>query len=342
MTLLPEVPGVLSGDQVAATVAAVAAEQAADGMLPWWRGGQLDAWDCVEAAMALTVGGLVQEAAAALDWLCARQLPSGGFPSQWREGAVTAPGVEANHAGYLAVGALHHALVTGGAGARWWGPVSRALDLVCRMQLPSGAVGWALRPDGTPDDVALVTGSSSLLQALRCGLVLAGRVGEERPHWAAAADRLQGALVDDPGAFDDRSRFSMDWYYPVLGGALTGAAAEDRLAASWDAFVVPGLGVRCVADRPWVTGAETCELAMALVASGQTDAATEQLAAVQHLRHADGGYWTGYVFADDAVWPVERTTWTAAAVVLAADALSGATPGAALFTDPAFSAVGPR
>ncbi len=107
------------------------------------------------------------------------------------------------------------------------------------------------------------------------------------------------------------------------------------MASSWDAFVVPGLGVRCVADRPWVTGAETCELSMALAAAGQTDAATEQLAAMQHLRAEDGGYWTGYVFADDAVWPVERTTWTAAAVVLAADALCGATPGAPLFTDPA-------
>ncbi|MBE7159804.1 MAG: prenyltransferase, partial [Williamsia herbipolensis] len=125
----------------------------------------------------------------------------------------------------------------------------------------------------------------------------------------------------------------MDWYYPVLGGALTGAAAEDRLAASWDAFVVPGLGVRCVADRPWVTGAETCELAMALAAAGQADAAAEQLAAMQHLRHEDGGYWTGYVFADDAVWPVERTTWTAAAVVLAADALSRTSPGNGVFRD---------
>ncbi|SCX56953.1 hypothetical protein SAMN03159343_3544 [Klenkia marina] len=342
MTLLPEVPGVLSGDQVAATVAAIAAEQAPDGMLPWWRGGQLDAWDAVEAAMALTVGGRVEEAAAALDWLGARQLPSGGFPSQWRDGAVTAPGVEANHAGYLAVGALHHALVTGTSGTRWWTPVSRALDLVCGMQLPTGGIGWALRPDGTPDDTALLTGSSSLLQALRCGLALAARVGEHRPHWTATAARLQDAVADRPAAFADRARFSMDWYYPVLGGALTGPAALARLAASWDAFVVPGLGVRCVADRPWVTGAETCELAMALAAAGQPDAATEQLAAMQHLRHDDGGYWTGYVFADDAVWPVERTTWTAAAVVLAADALAGATPGAALFTDPAFLAAEPR
>ncbi|GAA4322740.1 prenyltransferase [Klenkia terrae] len=335
MSLLPEVPGVLGGAEVAATVAAIAAEQGSDGMLPWWRGGQLDAWDSVEAAMALTAGGRPDAGAAALDWLCARQLPSGGFPSQWRSGAVTEPGVESNHAGYLAVGALHHALVTGTSGGRWWAAVSRALDLVCAMQLGTGAIGWALRPDGTADDVALVTGSSSLLQALRCGVGLAALVGEERPRWTAAVDALQQALSARPEAFADRSRFSMDWYYPVLGGALTGAAALDRLASSWDAFVVPGLGARCVADRPWVTGAETCELSMALAAAGQTDAATEQLAAMQHLRAEDGGYWTGYVFADDAIWPVERTTWTAAAVVLAADALCGATPGALLFTDPA-------
>jgi hypothetical protein len=56
---------------------------------------------------------------------------------------------------------------------------------------------------------------------------------------------------------------------------------------------------------------------------------------MQHLRDDDGSYWTGLVYADDARWPVERTTWTAAAVVLAADALSGATPASTLFTDPA-------
>jgi hypothetical protein len=55
---------------------------------------------------------------------------------------------------------------------------------------------------------------------------------------------------------------------------------------------------------------------------------------MQHLRADDGSYWTGYVYPDDARWPVERTTWTAAAVVLAADALSGASAASGLFTDP--------
>ena len=62
-------------------------------------------------------------------------------------------------------------------------------------------------------------------------------------------------------------------------------------------------------------------------------AADELYAAIQHLRHDDGGYWTGWQFADQAHFPAERSSWTAAAMILAADALSGATGGSALFRD---------
>jgi hypothetical protein len=327
---------VLSGEQVRRTVAAIAAEQERDGSLPWFRGGQLDAWDSVEAAMALDVGGEHPRARAAYRWLAARQRPDGSWAAEYRDGVETAPAVESNHAGYLAVGTWHSWLSTGDEQlvTELWPAVRRGLDLVVRMQLPGGAVGWALRPDGTADDTALLTGNASLFQALRCGVALAGLLGEPQPDWELAGSELGTALRERPGAFADRSRFSMDWYYPVLGGAVTGAAARERLAAGWDTFVVPGLGARCVSDRPWVTGAETCELALALAAAGDRDAALEQVAAMQHLRSDDGSYWTGYVYPDDARWPVERTTWTAAAVVLAADALAGATPAAGLFTDP--------
>jgi hypothetical protein len=322
---------------VQATVAWIADQQDADGALPWFRGGQLDPWDSVEAAMALDLGGEHDRAAAAYRWLADRQRADGSWAAEYRDGTETAPATESNQAGYLAVGAWHSWLVTGDEQlvGELWPAVRAGLDLVTRMQLPGGAISWALRPDGTPDDTALLTGNASLFQALRCGIALAGLRGEAQPDWEVAVGDLGTALRECPEAFADRSRFSMDWYYPVLGGALTGVAARDRLAADWDRFVVPGLGARCVSDRPWVTGAETCELALSLAAAGQPDAAIEQVAAMQHLRDDDGSYWTGYVFADDARWPIERTTWTAAAVVLAADAISGSTPASGLFTDPA-------
>ncbi|NEK85641.1 prenyltransferase [Blastococcus saxobsidens] len=334
--MLPDLPGVLSAAQVRQTVEWIAGEQYADGGLPWFRDGQLDPWDSVEAAMALDVGGEHERARAAYRWLAGRQRVDGSWAAEYRAGVETAPAAESNHAGYLAVGAWHSWLSTGDEQVvtELWPAVRRALDLVTRMQLPGGAISWALRPDGTPDDLALLTGNASLFQALRCGLALAELTGEAQPDWELAVADLGTALRERPDAFADRGRYSMDWYYPVLGGALTGAAAEDRLSAGWERFVVPGLGIRCVDDRPWVTGAETCELVLSLAAAGRTDDAIEQLAAMQHLRHDDGSYWTGFVYPDDARWPVERTTWTAGAVVLAADALSGASPASGLFADP--------
>ena len=94
--------------------------------------------------------------------------------------------------------------------------------------------------------------------------------------------------------------------------------------------MVPGLGIRCVDTNPWVTGAETCELAMALDTIGDHRRALALLKDMQHLRESDGRYWTGWVFDDgrptdgeprDVHWPVEHTTYTAAAVILAVDAL---------------------
>jgi hypothetical protein len=123
----------------------------------------------------------------------------------------------------------------------------------------------------------------------------------------------------------------MDWYYPVLGGVLRGAEAAERIESRWADFVVPGLGVRCVLPNPWVTGGESAELALALWAMGASDRAVEILSAIHHLRAEDGLYWTGYVFEDDAVWPSERTTWTAGALLLAVAALGGDEPTVAVF-----------
>ena len=124
-------------------------------------------------------------------------------------------------------------------------------------------------------------------------------MGEPQVEWELAGGRLGHALREHRDLFLDKSTFSMDWYYPVLGGAVRGDAAHAMLAERWDTFVEPGLGIRCVSANPWVTGAETCELVLALEAIGDRDRALRLLADMQHLRTDDGSYWTGYVFPDD-------------------------------------------
>ncbi|MGI9292565.1 MAG: hypothetical protein ACR2PS_01165, partial [Pseudomonadales bacterium] len=49
-------------------------------------------------------------------------------------------------------------------------------------------------------------------------------------------------------------------------------------------------------------------------------------------RDLDGAYWTGHQMVLDIMWPEEKPTWTSAAILLAADALTEHTPAAKLFT----------
>ena len=329
--MLRDLPGVLTADQLQQTVDSIAAVQHRSGALPW-PDGHTDPWDHVECAMALALGGRLAEARAAYGWLRRTQEADGVWRMKYVGEDVLDASVDTNQCAYVAVGVWQWWTITRDRSLvdQMWPHVKRALDFVLDLQHPAGHLHWSRSPEGVTDPDALVTGSSSSYQALRCGLALADLLGEPQPEWELAAGLLQHAVVHHPEVFLDKSRFSMDWYYPVLGGALRGAGAQDRLAERWDEFVVPGVGIRCVADRPWVTGAETAELVLTLAAIGDRDRGLRLLTDVQHLRHDDGSYWTGLVFDEGVRWPVERSSWTAAAVVLAADALAGG-PTLALF-----------
>jgi hypothetical protein len=215
-----------------------------------------------------------------------------------------------------------------------WPTVRDAIDLVLNLQAGTGEIYWAQGPNGAFEE-ALLTGCASIYHSIRCALALADHLGHSQPEWEVAVGRLGHAITDHPDAFTEKLKYSMDWYYPILTGAVRGATAHDRIAERWSDFVVDGLGIRCVDDRPWVTGAETCELVMALDAMGARDRALQQFKAMQHLREVDGSYWTGLVFSDGKRWPVERTTWTGAAMILAADSLSETTAGSGIFRDDA-------
>jgi hypothetical protein len=282
--------------------------------------------------MALTTAGLLGPARAAFDWSRNTQRPDGSWPIQLRAGTIEDPNSDSNFCAYIATGVWHHVLVTGDQSfaAEMWPVVRDAIDFVIDLQTGYGEICWARSQTG-PLQEALLTGCASIYHSIRCALALAAVVGDAQPEWELAAGRLGHAITAHPEEFTEKDRYSMDWYYPILGSALRGPAAETRIKQRWNDFVVDGLGIRCVGDRPWVTGAETCELVMTLDALGQRSAAFRQFAAMQHLREEDGSYWTGLVFADGKRWPEERTTWTGAAMILAADALSNTTAAAGIF-----------
>ncbi len=328
--LVPEVAGILTVDQVLATGRAIAADQQDDGAIGW-PDGHVDAWNHIECAMALSVCGLREPARRAYAWLAGAQEANGSWPVRAADGLAGEWAAESNHAAYCAVGVWHELLVTGDSdfATAMWPTVRAGIEFALGLQQPRGEIIWRRHADGSPDDYALLAGSSSMYASLRCAIALAEYAADPQPDWELAAGLLGHAAACHGEAFADKSRYSMDWYYPVLGGPVRGPAAERMLRAGWDTFVVPGLGVRCVSDEPWVTGAETCELAIAMDAIGCHDEALDLFEQVQFLRAPGGGYWTGWQFVHQAHFPREQSSWTAAAIVLAADALAEAGTGAA-------------
>jgi hypothetical protein len=336
-----EVPGVVSAEELQATADAVAEWQLPSGMIPWFPGGHADPWNHLEAAMALATVGRLTEADRAFEWLAGLQRPDGSWHQYYvadEAGRTTVEQdkLDANVCAYVATGVWHRWLLTGDRGfvESLWPVVERAIDFVLDLQTPRGEILWARHADGTPWSFALLTGSSSICHSLRCAIAMAELLGHERPDWELSAARLGHVIAHVPEAFAPKHRWAMDWYYPVLAGVVTGEAGRERLAARRATFVLDGAGVRCVSDRPWVTVAETCECAMAHLVVGEREVAETLFAWTRQFRHDDDRYWTGTVFPELGRFPVdERSTYTASALVLAADAITATTPAAALFVD---------
>jgi hypothetical protein len=214
-----------------------------------------------------------------------------------------------------------------------WPTLERAINFALGLQTAEGEIYWAISPQGRVDKMALLTGCSSIYMSLKCALSVARLLNRVPPHWPQALERLGSALRHKPHRFNmTKARFSMDWFYPILCGLVTGEAAQKRIERYWKKFVVEGLGVRCVSDQPWVTIAESSELVLALCAMGNTSLARIVFNWICDHTYADGSYWCGFTFPDMTIWPEEKIAWTNAVVLLAADALYNLTPAGTLFS----------
>jgi MMP endo-(1,4)-3-O-methyl-alpha-D-mannosidase len=340
-----ELAGVIDALEADDTARHLASLQLDSGMIPWYPGGHCDPWNHVESAMALDVAGRHADAERAYGWLVQAQRADGSWHNYYRsDGTVEETKLDTNVCAYIATGVWHHWLCTGDLMFvdQLWPTVDRALGFVLSLRRPDGLPLWAIEPDARPWGYALLTGSASIQHALRCGADTADLLGIDRHAWRDAADTMAGAIRDEVdrhpdrhSSFEPKTRWAMDWYYPVLTGVLCREDAKTRLTDRWEAFAMEGHGIRCVSDEPWVTASETAECAIAFAAIGDLSTATDLLRWTRTHRRDDGSYWTGVVYPERVMFPFdEHTSYTAAALLLAVDAITGSSPAARIFVPP--------
>jgi len=323
-------------DELRTTAKWIASLQLDNGMIPWFPGGHCDPWNHVETAMALDVMGMHREAHRAYEWLMQTQRADGSWHNYYLGGNVVKEAkLDSNVCAYVAAGIWHHWQCADDLAAveRFWPMVERAMEFVLNMRRKDGTVLWAKEVDAEPWSYALLTGSSSIRHSLHCAANVAALLGEPRPLWRAAADAIDAIINHSPESFEPKDRWAMDWYYPVLAGALIDDAAKLRLNDNWDTFYLDGRGIRCVSDEPWVTASETAECAIAYSAIGDQQTAHELLSLTSLHRNEDGSYLTGLVYPQQIAFPADEVSaYTGAAVILAADAQLAISPAHKLFT----------
>ncbi len=325
----------LTAAEIDQTASWIASLQLPNGLIPWFRGGHGDPWNHVEAAMALAAAGRWADVERAFSWLASQQLDDGSWCTFYVADGVIEPRRDPNVCAYLATGAWWCAQLSGDGPALLsglWPIIERAITWCLGCQRPAGEIVWSVGPDGVPGNFALLAANSSLQQSLRCAAKIAEVLGCDRADWVAAAERIAKAVADKPQNFAPKHRWAMDWYYPVLTGAVEPTFGRRQLAERWHEFVAEALGARCVADNFWVTAAETAECAMAADRAGCPAEAKKLLSWTRHLRADDGAYWTGCAHPQCVRFPGgQKSTYSAAAVIIADHVLRRRSPAAAVF-----------
>ena len=309
-----------------------------DGSIPWEENKKLDPWDHIEAAMGLSVAGKKEEAESAFLWLKENQLSDGSWYSEYLMSSPVTKRKETNFSAYIATGLWHYYLIFEDKNfLKFMLPtITKSVNFVTSMQTEQGDIYWASEEDKEILDDSLITGSSSIYKSLECASAIFNLLDESSLQVDISKKNLKNSILNNPERYDrnweSKSRYSMDWYYPILCGIYDDKKSIKDIETKWSKFIVDDMGCKCVEEEPWVTVAESSELVLALVKIGLREEALKIFNSLHQWRDTqDGLYWTGYVYKDKKFWPVEKPTWTAGAVLLAADALYEFTPGSELF-----------
>ena len=298
------------------------------GAIAWEPNGKVDPWDHVESIMALNLLDFKEEALKGFDWLISSQEQDGSWYSEYQGEKITNLNKETNFCAYISSGALHHFLNFKELSflEKIWPTLKKSIEFVISGQTDEGDILWAKDDNEEWMDDSLLTGCASIFKSLNDFNKIAKTLGYEEFILKEEIKNLKDSIINKSERFDrtweSKARYSMDWYYPVLCGIYSKQDSKKIINERWDEFVVPGLGCKCVSEEPWVTVAESCELILALNKIDEKKTALEIFENISRLIDLkDKLFWTGYVYKDDKFWPIEKPSWTAAAVVLAANSL---------------------
>ena len=302
--------------------------QLESGAIPSNKDGSHDPWDHIESIMGLNFANEKESSKLAFEWLIKNQNTDGSWFSKYNDSYPLEKNKSTHFGPYISVAALHFYKIFEDKEflEYLWPNIKLALKFSLSLQIPNGTIPWSIDENGKIEEDYLLTGSSSILKSIECGIAISKLLNdkENTSNWAKSYQSLSNAIRDPIGKFDllqDRKRFSMDWYYPILSGCLNDKERDYYIDKVFNDFYVKDIGIKCVIEEPWITVAETCEFIIALMISDRDEDAKKLLLDVLNICDKNYIPYMGWQYEENIFWPKERPSWTSAAAILAADTI---------------------
>ena len=296
------------------------------GAIPSNKDGTHDPWDHIESIMGLNIYKDIEASKSAFNWLTHHQNSDGSWYAKYYKTDAIEKNKPTHFSPYIAVAALHFFRIFKDINflQSIWSSIELAVNFSVELQQDNGTIPWSINNNSQIENDYLLTGCSSILKSIECGIALSKILNETEniEKWKKAHLLLSNAIQDPDGKFDlikDRKRFSMDWYYPILSGCLKQDEKSHYINKIFKDFYLDGIGIKCVIEEPWVTVAETSEFILALMCAGYDDEAKRLLFDVLNISDEEGIPFMGWQYEQNIFWPEEKPSWTAAALMLSAD-----------------------
>ncbi len=312
--------------------------QLESGAIPSNDDGSHDPWDHIESIMGLNFANEYESSKLAFDWLIKNQNQDGSWFSKYMDDIPIEKNKPTHFAPYISVAALHFYKIFSDKEylEYLWPSIESAINFSIKLQIQNGTIPWSVDKNKKIEEDFLLTGSSSILKSIECGIAISKIIKSIKnlEDWNHSYELLSKAIKNPSGKFDlikDRKRFSMDWYYPILSGCLNDNQKIFYVDKVFKDFYIKEMGIKCVIEEPWVTVAETCEFIICLMISGRDEDAKKLLKDVINISDINGVPYMGWQYEENIFWPLERPSWTSAALIIAADSVMGLSKGKDLF-----------
>ncbi len=290
----------------------IISNQSSSGAIFWDEKGKCDPWDHCECLIALAIYEEWEHFWRGVNWFFTNLNEDGLIYAEFQNEKPSKLHYESHHAPYIIMPLIQASLIDKEQNYKKILTNEQLLKLENIFEVlddfkdEDGYFYWAKDSNGYSDN-SLITASMSIFLSL---------VAKDKSFPKFNTEMWQEKFNRD-GV--DRSRFSMDFYYPFLAGIKNN---KKEFLDLLDNYYVKGLGVKCVAEEPWVTIAESSECIISALIHDNENIAKKIFNDIQQFQNKDGIFPTGYQYDMEIFWPEENSTWTNAAVIIAAHALS--------------------